>query len=107
MAINFYNSIDQFCASDWNNLLASDYPFLQHSFLQALEQSGSVCSDTGWQPRHLAMYDNKRLVAALPLYEKLHSWGEYVFDWSWADAYQRLALYTCHWAAAVVSRRWR
>ena len=92
MAINFYNSIDQFCASDWNNLLGSDYPFLQHEFLAALEQSGSVCSDTGWQPRHLAMYDNKHLVAALPLYEKHHSWGEYVFDWSWADAYQRLEL---------------
>ncbi|MCV6604041.1 MAG: GNAT family N-acetyltransferase [Porticoccaceae bacterium] len=92
MEINFYNSIDQFDADHWNSLLGCDYPFLQHGFLQSLEQSGSVCTDTGWQPRHLAVRDNDQLLAALPLYEKHHSWGEYVFDWSWADAYQRLEL---------------
>ncbi|MGS2723562.1 GNAT family N-acetyltransferase [Porticoccus sp. GXU_MW_L64] len=92
MGINFYNSIDQFPADHWNTLLGSDYPFLQHGFLQALEASGSVCTDTGWQPRHLSLHENGQLVAALPLYEKSHSWGEYVFDWSWADAYQRLEL---------------
>ncbi|MDM3870430.1 GNAT family N-acetyltransferase [Porticoccus sp. W117] len=92
MEINFYNSIDQFAASEWNSLLGCEYPFLQYDFLQALEHSGSVCRDTGWQPRHMGLTENGQIIAALPLYEKYHSWGEYVFDWSWADAYQRLDL---------------
>ncbi|UTW44704.1 N-acetyltransferase [bacterium SCSIO 12696] len=92
MDVDFCTSINGISADCWNHLLGCDYPFLQHRFLAALENSGSVCEDTGWQPRHLLLRDNNTPVAALPLYEKHHSWGEYVFDWSWADAYQRLQL---------------
>lgn len=67
-----------------------DNPFIAHGFLSALEDSGSVAADTGWLPRHLAVRDDDgRLVAAAPLYVKSHSYGEYVFDWGWADAYER------------------
>ena len=78
-------------AGAWNRLAGSNSPFLKHEFLLALEQSGSVSAETGWQPCHLAVFaeDSKQLLAAMPLYLKNHSYGEYVFDWSWADAYQR------------------
>ena len=77
----------------WNSLLRQDNPFLRHEFLHSLETTRCVCNDTGWEPNHLALYnDNKTLVGAMPLYLKHHSWGEYVFDWAWADAYQRAGL---------------
>ncbi|HUW29612.1 MAG TPA: GNAT family N-acetyltransferase [Sulfuriferula sp.] len=75
----------------WNRL-AGNQPFLSHAFLHALEASGSVSDETGWLPQHLTLWDGERLVAALPLYAKNHSYGEYVFDWAWADAYQRNGL---------------
>lgn len=65
---------------------------LSHAFLSALEDSGSVASGTGWTPRHLGLWSGDTLQAALPLYEKHHSYGEYVFDWAWADAYARHGL---------------
>jgi predicted N-acyltransferase len=65
---------------------------LQHAFLHAAEESGSVAPETGWTPRHLTLYDNDKLRAAMPLYEKSHSWGEFVFDWAWAQAYERAGL---------------
>jgi len=64
-------------------------PFLSHAFLHALEASGSVSVETGWQPHHLCLFDDDRLVAFAPSYLKSHSHGEFVFDWAWADAYQR------------------
>lgn len=73
---------------DWNTLAGSN-PFSRHEFLSALETSGSACEQTGWAPRHLTLWRDDRLVAAMPLYLKFHSYGEYVFDWAWADAYQR------------------
>lgn len=89
MRIETHSSIDKLPASDWNRLAGSQ-PFLQHEFLAALEHSGSVSAETGWQPRHLTCSDESgKLVSALPLYLKSHSWGEYVFDWAWADAYER------------------
>lgn len=77
---------------DWNTLAGTDYPFLRHEFLQAAEESGSVCPDTGWSPRHLTISDDRGLRAAMPLYEKSHSWGEFVFDWAWANAYEQAGL---------------
>lgn len=86
-------SISDVAAKDWNQLLASDYPFLQHEFLLALELSGCTTARTGWQPRHLLLKDQSgHLVALLPLYLKNNSMGEYVFDWSWADAYYQHGL---------------
>jgi predicted N-acyltransferase len=72
--------------------LAGDSPFLRHAFLHALETSGCVGEHIGWEPVHLALFRNGQLDAAMPLYIKHHSWGEFVFDWAWADAYRRHGL---------------
>lgn len=85
-------AISDIDASAWNALVKGQSPFLQHGFLLALEESGSVCADTGWEPCHVAVFQKERLVAAMPLYIKHHSYGEYVFDWAWADAYRRNGL---------------
>jgi predicted N-acyltransferase len=79
----------------WDRLLARQdkpNPFLSFAFLDALHESGSASIDSGWQPQFITMYDGDELVAAMPLYVKMHSYGEYVFDWAWADAYQRNGL---------------
>lgn len=67
-------------------------PFLSWAFLHALHESGSACKASGWTPQYLTLWDGDQLAAALPLYVKDHSYGEYVFDWAWADAYQRNGL---------------
>ncbi|MEJ1994793.1 MAG: GNAT family N-acetyltransferase [Limibacillus sp.] len=80
-----------FPAAEWD-ACAGGNPTLAHAFLSALEDSGSVTAETGWMPRHLAIWSESepgRLLAAAPLYVKNHSYGEYVFDWGWADAYER------------------
>lgn len=71
----------------WNNLVHNKDPFLRHEFLLALEQSGSASEQTGWLPHHLLVENQHQLIAAMPLYLKTHSRGEYVFDQQWADAY--------------------
>ena len=79
----------------WNALLAhSDdpSPFIRHEYLCALHHSGSAAPHTGWAPRFIALWRGDELHAACPLYLKNHSYGEYVFDWAWADAYQRHGL---------------
>jgi uncharacterized protein len=82
-------SIQSFNATEWN-LLTDGTPLLNHAFLSALENSKSIGSNTGWTPYPIAVYDqNGKLVGAMPLYLKTHSYGEYVFDWAWADAYDR------------------
>jgi len=78
-------------ADAWN-ALAGDSPFLQHAFLHALETTECVGAPIGWEPVHLALFRGDRLEAAMPLYVKHHSWGEFVFDWAWADAYRRHGL---------------
>lgn len=82
-------------ASAWNELLdeqAEATPFMRHEYLLALHASGSAVHASGWSPRFIAVSRGDRLVAACPLYLKAHSYGEYVFDWAWADAYQRHGL---------------
>ncbi|MDN3521836.1 GNAT family N-acetyltransferase [Halomonas ramblicola] len=76
-------------AAAWNALVGDDHPFLRHEFLHALEASGSVGPATGWVPRHLALWRGGELVGVMPHYHKHHSFGEYVFDWAWADAWER------------------
>ncbi|HRD98195.1 MAG TPA: GNAT family N-acetyltransferase [Rubrivivax sp.] len=79
----------------WNDLLgsqASPTPFLKHEYLLALHESGSAVPATGWTPRFITVHQGPRLQAACALYEKTHSYGEYVFDWAWADAYRRHGL---------------
>ena len=73
---------------DWNRLAGKD-PFLQHAFLHGLHESGCASPETGWEPQYLLLQDDTGLAAAMPLYLKNHSYGEYVFDWAWADAYHR------------------
>ena len=72
--------------------LAGDNPFLRHAFLDALERTGCVGEDSGWGPCHVSLWEGGRLQAAMPLYRKSHSYGEYVFDWSWAEAYHKHGL---------------
>lgn len=78
---------------DWNRLSGNRYPFLRHEFLAGLEETGCVGGTTGWQPAHLLLRaDDGQLLGALPLYRKMSSFGEFVFDWAWADAYRRSGL---------------
>ena len=94
--IRFVDSIAAIGAEAWNELATTDNPFTRYEFLHALEQSGCTIADTGWAPHHVAVYsenqkegeNGKILEAVMPLYLKTNSWGEYVFDWSWANAYQ-------------------
>jgi predicted N-acyltransferase len=79
-------------AAEWNALGAAPYPFLRHEFLRALETEGCLGERYGWVPQHLLAYAGSRLVGAAPLYLKLNSYGEFVFDWGWADAYRRNGL---------------
>jgi uncharacterized protein len=82
------SSIAQVEAASWNALVGSGQPFLRHEFLLALEDSGCTVPRTGWTVRHLVIDDARgRPVGALPLYRKSHSRGEFVFDFSWANAY--------------------
>lgn len=85
----FVNSIAAVSATDWDALVGTSEPLLRHAFLAALEDSDSIDAESGWEPQHLLLQDGDRLLAAMPCYRKRHSWGEYVFDWSWAEAYQR------------------
>ncbi|NIL92955.1 MAG: GNAT family N-acetyltransferase [Woeseiaceae bacterium] len=90
MKVTVNDSIANIPAIEWNAVVGCDYPFLRHEFLLAAEKSGSVTPDAGWTPRHLSIGDrNNKLRAALILYEKSHSWGEFVFDWAWARAYEQ------------------
>lgn len=88
--------LDDITASEWDNLNHSHYPFARYAFLHALERTGCVDSperninNTGWQPSHLIQRNSEgQLVAAIPAYIKRHSYGEYVFDWQWAEAYSQ------------------
>jgi uncharacterized protein len=92
MNIQFITHISDIEAEQWNRLVESDYPFLRHEFLLALEQSGVVARANGWQPQHLLAFAGTELVAACPLYLKYHSQGEFVFDQQWANAYQQHGL---------------
>ena len=110
MIIKLINSISEISCDQWNRLLDSEYPFLRYEFLAALESSGSVSQKNGWCPRHCLVFDQqgdeardkKTLIAVMPLYEKSHSNGEYVFDHTWANAYQHHGLaYFPKWVTAI------
>ena len=91
-------------AAQWNALLAAQTlptPFMRHEYLAALHDSGSACPDTGWTPRFLTVWQGDALVAGCPLYLKDHSYGEYVFDWAWANAYAQHGL--AYYPKAVVA----
>jgi predicted N-acyltransferase len=90
LTLTTHSSIDEISAEEWNRLADPDTPFLRHEFLAALERHSCVGKTYGWLPRHLALRDAAGAVlAAAPCYLKLNSYGEFVFDWAWADAYHR------------------
>jgi predicted N-acyltransferase len=80
--------LDAIAPAAWDEL-ASGHPFLSHAFFSALHDTGCASPQTGWRPRFVTAWQGRTLVGAMPLYVKAHSYGEYVFDWSWADAYRR------------------
>ena len=88
MQIEIVESLIDYTQPRWNSWITNDYPFLQHEFLVGLESSGCTTADSGWQPFHITVGDEGDLVGFMPCYLKSHSYGEYVFDWSWADAWQ-------------------
>jgi hypothetical protein len=92
MKIHFIESIKNIDETTWNNLVDSDYPFMQHSFLLSLEESKCVGEGTGWYTFHLVVKEEEDVIALMPMYIKTDSHGEFIFDWSWADAFYRNGL---------------
>jgi predicted N-acyltransferase len=80
--------LDAIPAAAWD-AVAGGQPFLRHAFLTALATTGCAIPRTGWSPRFITAWHADNLVGAMPLYAKAHSYGEYVFDWGWAEAYRR------------------
>jgi predicted N-acyltransferase len=85
----FHESIDDIPATAWDALRPDDNPFLSHAFLAGLERTGCIRPEWGWQAHHLGLYRKGALIAAAPLYLKGNSHGEFVFDWSWASAWEQ------------------
>jgi predicted N-acyltransferase len=90
-ALRVVEDLAQVPADQWN-ALAGGHPFLRHEFFAALHETGCATEETGWLPQFLTLWQGAELQGALPLYLKSHSYGEYVFDWAWADAYHRHGL---------------
>ena len=89
----FANTIKDIQKESWNDCVGLDHPFTRYEFLEALEKSKSAINSTGWKPFHYFQVNNKKeIVAICPLYIKSHSFGEYIFDHSWAEAYEKYGL---------------
>jgi predicted N-acyltransferase len=91
VTLEVVSSIDGVSAKAWNALTDGN-PFLRHEFLNALHETRCAAAESGWAPHYLLLEERGALAGAMPLYLKGHSYGEYVFDWAWADAYQRHGL---------------
>jgi predicted N-acyltransferase len=90
ITLSIHNAIGEIAPAAWDACAGEVNPTVSHVFLNALEESGSATARTGWAPQHLTFADRAgHLVGAVPMYLKSHSYGEYVFDWGWADAYER------------------
>ncbi|MFT5521533.1 MAG: putative N-acyltransferase, partial [Enterobacterales bacterium] len=86
LSVKQFNSINQFDQKSWDALNINKNPFLNYHFLNALESSASVSTETGWEVVHLGWFDQEGVLqAAMPQYYKTHSYGEYMFDWAWAE----------------------
>ncbi len=88
VSLSITESLRTIPASSWDRLVGRR-PLLSHAFLHALHETGCAAPESGWAPRYLTAWTDGTLVGAMPLYLKAHSYGEYVFDWAWADAYRR------------------
>jgi len=94
--IEVHDSMSTIEKTQWNALLLSDSvptPFLRFEYLNAMHESASAVTESGWTCKYVTLHLDKQLVGACPLYLKTHSYGEYVFDWAWAQAYQRHGLH--------------
>ena len=89
LSLKLVQGIAQLDPAAWDACVGPDQPFLSHAFLSALEESGSATAETGWMPLHAVLEAGGNMLACAPMYLKSHSYGEYVFDWGWADAYER------------------
>jgi uncharacterized protein len=90
ITLRVHSAINEVPAEQWDACAGDVNPTVSHVFLNALEESGSASARAGWAPQHLTFADaGGRLIGAVPMYLKSHSYGEYVFDWGWADAYER------------------
>jgi hypothetical protein len=90
LSVKIVDRLAHIRAADWDACACSDNPFVSYAFLEALEESDSACAESGWLPQHLVLEDGSgKLIGAVPLYLKSHSYGEYVFDQGWAEAYER------------------
>jgi predicted N-acyltransferase len=99
------HGLDDIEAASWDRLMhgpGSQNPFVRHAFLSALHGTGCASARTGWEPHYLTLWRDEELCAGVPLYRKHHSYGEYVFDWAWAEAHQRHGVdYYPKWLVAV------
>lgn len=96
MQIHIHSKISQINADQWNGFLTDNNPFMRHEFLNALEKHECANPEFGWHPCHIGIYSDKnegedqsKLIAAMPLYAKTNSYGEFVFDHAWSEAYHR------------------
>ena len=92
MQLSLHNDLSSLERDAWNRLNSSDNPFLSYEFLRTLETTGCVGDGTGWIPQYVSAHIGDQLIAAIPMYIKYHSYGEYIFDWAWANAYQHHGL---------------
>lgn len=102
--VRIHGAASEIDAAAWDSLLAAQAapsPFMRHAYLDAMEQSDSASPQSGWAPRFLTLWRGRELMAACPMYLKGHSYGEYVFDWAWANAYQQHGL--AYYPKAVVA----
>jgi predicted N-acyltransferase len=90
MRSGVHSYIDALRVGEWNGLGGTHVPFLRHEFLAALEHTGCIGARTGWEPRYFTLHDARGLAAAAPVFLKTHSYGEFVFDFAWAQAYARV-----------------
>ena len=89
MEISIVSKISDIDSKEWNLINVDEHPFTSYEFLNSLEESNSVCAKTGWLPQHIIVKKNNTIIGALPNYLKSHSYGEYVFDHNWANAFER------------------
>jgi predicted N-acyltransferase len=102
--IRVLNAPDEVGAAEWNALLAFESdpsPFMRHEYLSAMHTSRAAVAETGWQAQFVTLWQGEELVAACPMYLKCHSYGEYVFDWAWANAFEQHGL--SYYPKAVVA----
>ena len=92
VAVNIHGSIFELKPGDWNDLLEPGNPFMDYRFLAACETAGVVGPRTAWEPRHLTVHREGKIVGAAPFYKKRDSYGEFIFDFQWAEAYARAGL---------------